>query len=216
MERFGFVLHPISYSDISRKFGRMTKVLPESLVLSVMKNLPAQKVSHITGIKSQTGVEAEGWFTACPLTTEQMVSLPEDFVIKKIIAAVNLAKEQGAKIVGLGAYTSVVGDAGITIARNVDVPVTTGNTYTVATALLGLEWAAERMGTSLEASRVGVVGAYGSIGKACARALAGKVGELCLIGRKKSELEKLKAELDAKGNISISTDSKTTLPTLDA
>ena len=82
MERFGFVLHPISYSDISRKFGRMTKVLPESLVLSVMKNLPAQKVSHITGIKSQTGVEAEGWFTACPLTTEQMVSLPEDFVIK--------------------------------------------------------------------------------------------------------------------------------------
>jgi fatty aldehyde-generating acyl-ACP reductase len=216
LERFGFVLHPISYSDISRKFGRMTKVLPESLVLSVMKNLPAQKVSHITGIKSQTGVEAEGWFTACPLTTEQMVSLPEDFVIKKIIAAVNLAKEQGAKIVGLGAYTSVVGDAGITIARNVDVPVTTGNTYTVATALLGLEWAAERMGTSLEASRVGVVGAYGSIGKACARALAGKVGELCLIGRKKSELEKLKAELDAKGNISISTDSKTTLPTLDA
>jgi len=194
----------------------MAKILPQSMVLSAMRVVPPQKISHITGIKSPAGVEAEGWFTGCTLTTEQMVTLPEDYVIRKIIKAVNLAKEQGAKIVGLGAYTAVVGDAGITISKNVDVPVTTGNTYTVATALLGLEWASKKMGVELKDSKVGVVGAYGSIGKACARALAGRVGEMFLIGRKETELEKLKEELKTKSVVSISTDARATLPSLDA
>ncbi|HHY19736.1 MAG TPA: shikimate dehydrogenase [Firmicutes bacterium] len=216
MERFGFVLHPISYSDISRKFGKMANILPKSLVLSTMKHLGPQEVSHITGIKSAANKEAEGWFTACTLTTEQMMSLPEDFVIKKVIDAVNLAAEKGAKIVGLGAYTAVVGDAGLTIARNVDVPVTTGNSYTVATALLGLDWAAKRLGTDLKNRRVGVMGAYGSIGKACSRILAGHVGELVLIGRKKDALALLQEELSSKGLVTIATDSHAVLPTLDA
>ena len=41
------------------------------------------------------------------------------------------AEKLGAKIVGLGAFTAVVGDAGITVARNLNIPVTTGNSYTV-------------------------------------------------------------------------------------
>lgn len=216
MERFGFVIHPISYSDLSRKFGKMAEILPKSLVLAAMKHVGPQDVSHITGVKSVTGKEAEGWFTACTLTTEQMATLPKEFVIKRIIDAVNLASERGAKIVGLGAYTAVVGDAGITIAKNTDVPVTTGNTYTVATALLGLDWAAKKMGTHLKNSKVGVFGAYGSIGKACSRILADKVGELVLIGRKEKELAALKEELSFKGQVSYTTNSSSVLPTLDA
>ena len=46
-----------------------------------------------------------------------------------------LAQDLGAKVVGLGAFTAVIGDAGITVSNNVDVAVTTGNSYTVATAL---------------------------------------------------------------------------------
>ena len=216
MEKFGFVIHPITFSDISRKFGPLANFLPEKLVLSTMKKIGPQEVSHITGIKSATGKEAEGWFTACTLTTEQMVKLPEKFVVKKIIDAVNLAAQQGAKIVGLGAYTAVVGDAGITIAKNVDVPVTTGNTYTVATALLGLRWAADKLGTDLSQCRVGVMGAYGSIGKACSKVLAGSVGELALIGRKQHELEQLKEAISSKGQVSLHTDAHEVLPTLDA
>jgi fatty aldehyde-generating acyl-ACP reductase len=46
----------------------------------------------------------------------------------------------------LGAFTAVVGDAGITIAKNLNIPVTTGNSYTVATAIEGTKKASEDNG----------------------------------------------------------------------
>lgn len=49
-------------------------------------------------------------------------------------------------MVGLGAFTSIVGDAGITVAKNLDIAVTSGNSYTVATALEGTREAVRLMG----------------------------------------------------------------------
>src|SRR5690606_20271943 len=118
-------------------------------------------VSHITGVRSKTGVEAEGWFVGCSLTSRQMIELPEPFVLKRIAQAARKAAELGARIVGLGAFTAVVGDGGITVSRLVDVPITTGNSYTVATALQGLEWAARSMGRDLRDSEVAILGATG-------------------------------------------------------
>ena len=63
-----------------------------------------------------------------------MVEMPEAYVLK-IIKAGKVAEKLGAKIVGLGAFTSIVGDAGVTVANNLNIAVTTGNSYTVATAL---------------------------------------------------------------------------------
>ena len=57
--------------------------------------------------------------------------------------------------------TSVVGDAGITIAKNLDIAVTSGNSYTVFTALEGARQAAEFMGINLGRAEVAVVGADG-------------------------------------------------------
>ena len=45
------------------------------------------------------------------------------------------AAAQGAQIVGLGAFTKVVGDAGVTVARRASIPVTTGNSLTIAATL---------------------------------------------------------------------------------
>jgi len=67
-----------------------------------------------------------GWFVSCPLTSKQMITLDEDYVLKKIIKTGKLAEKLGAKILGLGAFTAVVGDAGITVARELNIPVTTG------------------------------------------------------------------------------------------
>jgi len=39
-----------------------------------------------------------------------MVTLNEDYVLKKIIKTGRLAEKLGAKILGLGAFTAVVGD----------------------------------------------------------------------------------------------------------
>jgi predicted amino acid dehydrogenase len=118
-----------------------------------------------------------------------------------------MAEKLGAKILGLGAFTSVVGDAGITIARELDIPVTTGDSYTVALAVEALKKAAEVMEIPLQSACAAVVGATGSIGKVCAELLAGLTGELYLIGRRPEALESLRERLQvgARANLQVST-----------
>lgn len=189
MDRFAFIIHPIDLTDIFRKYKFMEK-WPEGLVETVVKYVPPSEISHITGIKSPHN-EVEGWFIACPLTSKQMMTLPQDVVLRKIIQTGKIAEKLGAKILGLGAFTAVVGDAGITVAKNLDIAVTTGNSYTVATALEGTKKAAEIMGRDIKNAEVVVIGATGSIGKVCAEYMARECRFLTLVGRRVKELEKL-------------------------
>lgn len=189
MNTFAFMIHPLDISDFARKFGLLGK-LPPRLLEGLFKYAPPIKVSKITGVYSKHA-RAEGWFVACPITARLMVELPEEFVINKIIKTGKLAQKMGAKILGLGAFTSVVGDAGITVAKNLDIAVTTGNSYTVATALEGTREAARLMGHDLKKCHAVVVGATGSIGQVCARILARDVRSLTLVARQKNRLEEL-------------------------
>ncbi|BCV23395.1 MAG TPA: shikimate dehydrogenase [Firmicutes bacterium] len=201
MQNFAFLIHPLDTSYIYSKFPWL-RPLPDPLLEKAFTLVPPLKVSHITGIKSPHA-EAEGWFVACPLTARQMVTLPEPFVLKRIIQAAKKAETLGAKIVGLGAFTSVVGDAGVTIARNLSIPVTTGNSYTVATALEGTELGAEKMGIDLHEAEVLVVGANGSIGSACARLLARKVRYLTLASRNSGQLERLARQILKESGLAV-------------
>lgn len=189
MEKWAFIIHPIDLRrDMAKKYA-IAKYLPQFLLEGFVRKTPPRVVSHITGVKSATGVEAEGWFIGCPLSPRQFIELDQQFVYDKIIQSGKIAEELGAKIVGLGAYTSVVGDAGITIAQNLNIPVTTGNSYTVATAMEGLFEAGRLMEIDLPTARAAVVGATGSIGRVCAQMLAEKVAHVTLIGRDLTRLE---------------------------
>lgn len=197
MEKFAFVMHPISAKrDISRKYP-FVKALPEPWIEWALKYKGPMEVSHITGIESLTGTEAEGWFVGCPLSTRMLSNLPLDFVYQKILDTIKLAEDHGAKIVGLGAHTSVVGDSGITIAENCNIAVTTGNSYTIATAIEGSVRAAEIMGIDPGKAHVAVVGATGSIGKTCAQVFAKKSAGVTLVGRSADKLEAFAAELSS-------------------
>jgi len=189
MNNFAFMIHPLDISDIGRKFGLLGK-LPPRLLEGLFKYSPPLKVSKITGVYSDHA-QAEGWFVACPITARLMLELPEEYVIRKIIQTGKLAQKMGAKILGLGAFTSVVGDAGITVAKNLEIAVTTGNSYTVATAVDGVREAARLMGHDLKKCHAVVVGATGSIGQVCARMLARDVRSLTLVARQKNRLEEL-------------------------
>lgn len=193
MEKFAFIVHPLAARDFARKFS-FAKHLPDNLIEGIIRHIPPFKVSTIRGVQSSYA-EAEGWFIGCPLTSRQMVELPEAEVMQKIIKAGKVAEELGAKIVGLGAFTSIVGDAGITVAKNLNIAVTTGNSYTVATALEGTRQAAKVMGINLERASVVVLGATGSIGAACAQILAKEVRYMTLVARNESRLEKLSAQI---------------------
>lgn len=186
MNRFAFIVHPLDCSDVARKFP-FTRYMPDALLERALKMLPPIKISSITGICSPHAT-TEGFFVSCLLTSRQMLSLPKPFVLNKIIQTARLAEKMGAKVVGLGAFTKVIGDAGITIAKNLNIPVTTGNSYTVATTLEGAKKAATLMGHNLKKARVVVVGATGSIGSVCALSLARDVNHLTLVGRNEAKL----------------------------
>jgi len=217
METFAFMIHPISARDVARKYP-IARILPDRWIEFALRYKKPMVVSHITGIRSLTGAEAEGWFIGCPLTTRQMATLPLDEVWERIIAAGKLAQETGAKILGLGAHTSVVGDGGITVAKHLDIPVTTGNSYTVATAIEGAVAAAEKMGISVPEASAAVVGATGSIGRTCAQILAGSVRKLALVGRDEPRLARIAEALRAGepgAQICVSTDIRNSLTDAD-
>ena len=210
MRKFAFILHPIVADDIARKF-KFTATWSDVWKERLVRLLPPLKVSHITGIKS-AHAEVEGYFVACPLTSRQLLgAVSAEEATKKIVQAGRIAERLGAEIVGLGALTSVVGDAGITIAEKLKIGVTTGNSYTVATALMASRLAAAKMGVDVKQAHVAVVGATGSIGQVCARLMAKEAGRITLLARNMERLqgvsEKIAAESGVRATISCDIDA---------
>lgn len=216
MERFAFLIHPISVrKDAARKYP-ILQYFPERWVEELVRHMQPKVVSHITGVVSANGTEAEGWFVGCPLTPRQFMELDQKFVTNKIIQAAEVAQQLGAKIVGLGAYTSIAGDGGITVNNSVDIAVTTGNSYTCYTAIEGTRRGAEMMGIDPRQATVAVVGATGSIGRVCAHLMAGEgVGELLLLGRDLRRLQQIADELPAGTAVRTATDFNSVLPEAD-
>jgi predicted amino acid dehydrogenase len=118
-----------------------------------------------------------------------------------------MAEQLGARILGLGAFTSVIGDAGVTIANALDVPVTTGDSYTVMMAVQAIRDAAKVMGIKMEDATVAVVGATGSIGRVCAELIAEEAARTLLIARDEQKLADLRDRLQvrARSELCIST-----------
>jgi predicted amino acid dehydrogenase len=139
------------------------------------------------------------------------------FVYHRLIQSGRLAEKLGARILGLTAFTKIVGDRGVTVARNLKIPVTTGNSYTAATAVEGALLAAERMGIDPRGARAVVIGATGSIGTACSAMLTRSVGQLTLVARTRGPLETLATDLKAKrlADVSVETDVKTAVREAD-
>lgn len=211
MQNFAFMIHPMHVGDVARKF-KFAKFVPDRVMERAFAMLPSMKVSHITGVYSPYE-EAEGWFIACPLTARLMMSLPQSYVLNKIIQGGRVAEKLGAKILGLGAFTKVVGDAGITVAKNLNIPVTTGNSYTVATAIEATREAARVMGHDLKKSSVVILGATGSIGRVCAMIMAREVRSMTLVARNERKLEELAAKIlyDTGLSVKVISDSKKAL-----
>lgn len=191
MQKFAFIIHPIDVRrDTARKYP-IARYAPIGLIEWFLKQKDPMVISEVTGVRSETGEELQGWLVACPLTPRQMVSLPLEFVWSKLEKCGKIAQDLGAGILGLGAFTSVVGDGGVTLAKRLPgMAVTTGNSFTVATAVEGARVAGEIMGHAIAEAHVAVVGATGAIGATCAELLARDAAQVSLVGR---DLERLGA-----------------------
>ncbi len=205
MDNFAFIIHPIDPKrDVSRKFPRLGKYLTVKQINFFSTFFPPLYISEITGIRSAaTGREIMGWFVACPYTPARMLELPEKTVYRKIVQTGKLAEGLGARLLGLGAFTSVIGDAGLTIARHLSIPVTTGDSYTVAVAVEAVREAARVMEIPAGTATAAVVGATGAIGSVAAELIARDVSRLWLIGRRTERLEAVRARIAAQTRVEV-------------
>ncbi|MCC6905791.1 MAG: shikimate dehydrogenase [Anaerolineae bacterium] len=188
---FAFIIHPINPRvDVARRYPLLGRILTERQIDFFSGFWSPLYLSTISGIRSEsTGRSIRGMLIAVPYTPRRMLSLPVERVYDKIVQAGHLAERHGARLLGLGAFTSVVGDAGVTIARRLDIPVTTGDSYTVAIVCQSLVYAGVRMGIDIGQANIAIVGATGAIGAGSAQVLAGRAGRLTLIGRRMDALE---------------------------
>lgn len=200
VNRFAFVIHPLSQEFLKKDktIDFLSGVTPPSfldVVEKVIAYAPPMIYSKVTGIKSPTGVEAEGWLITVGGTPKQMLAHSPEFTYTRLLQAARMSKRMGAQIMGLGAFTKVVGDAGVTVAKKAELPVTTGNSYSASGALWAASDAVRRMNL-LDVSKKGgkikgkamVLGATGAIGSVCCRLLAMAFDELYMAGRNTAKL----------------------------
>ena len=199
-DTFAFIIHPLNPKrDVSRKYPALGK-LPAWLIEFLSVFYPPVFISEIEGVQSaENGRFLKGWFVACPLTPTMMLRLPTRLVYRKIVQTGKLAEKLGARLLGLGAFTSVVGDGGVTIAQQLNIPVTTGDSYTVAQAVRAIRQAAVLLNKPLPQATIAIVGATGAIGSICAQLLAPESGRMILIGRRSQKLQEVAAAVRQQG-----------------
>jgi len=187
--KFCFVVHPLSLEDVAR-YEPSAKGKGAPIIRKIMEWMPPWAAAHVTGVRTPDGRETEGWFVSASLLPEQMMDFPREEVYKRIVRAIEIGTELGAQIAGLGAFTGVVGDGGVTVAQRSPIPVTTGNSLTIAAGIQSLFRGAQEMHIDTRDATAVVVGATGSIGSACAKLIAPKVRHLVLVARNNTRLAK--------------------------
>jgi predicted amino acid dehydrogenase len=205
IRRFAFVIHPLSQEFI-RKGLPIPKSAPKFVmnrVETIAAYMPPMVYCKMENIVSPSGAEAEGWLITVGGTPKEMLARSPEFTYRRLLHASEIAEKLGAQIMGLGAFTKVVGDAGVTVARRSKVPVTTGNSYSASGALWAAADAMRRMGLVKPSPNKGdrlqaktmVIGASGSIGSVSARLLAMAFDEVVIAGRDLKKLEELKRSI---------------------
>ncbi|HYF93747.1 MAG TPA: aminotransferase class III-fold pyridoxal phosphate-dependent enzyme [Symbiobacteriaceae bacterium] len=181
--RWAFLVHPVDL----RNYPEMDDSL-KVLALGEIKDMTDRfnellepYVAGSTQILAENGRVAYGDFIVIPRTAQQLLDLPGDEALALVRQGVDMAKARGAKIVGLGAYTSVVTKGGLRL-KDAGVAITTGNSYTVVAAVGSIYKAVTELGTDLCDSTMAVVGATGSIGRSVAILMAEEIHRLLLIG----------------------------------
>ena len=198
INRFAFVIHPLNVKFIHKhRLLGWTRFLPDSLIEAIAAWIPPLYLARITGgVSPVTGQRIEGYLYTLGATPRQMMRHGERFTYLRLNQAARMAERRGARIMGLGAFTSVVGDAGITVAHEADIAITSGNSLTVAATLEAAKQAVLKMGAQdLTKGKAMVIGATGSIGSVCARLLAQAISDVALVSIEPEKLIDLKRRI---------------------
>lgn len=197
---FVFVVHPLRVSDAFKiKAFSWLRNLPPQLLEMLLASVPPMLISKTRGIVDNEGNEVDGYLYALIMTPRMMMAARPEEVYRGLVKIAEMAKARGARIMGLGAFTSVVGDAGVTVAKQSPIPVTSGNSLTIWACVESARQAMAKMGKPLHSCRAMVVGATGSIGKAVSKVLAQEVAELVIVSKRPEKVLEFTKQLQEQG-----------------
>lgn len=201
---FAFFIHPLNVKDLYRVIPSLQNKSLEFLesVIKFIDPFVAVEMEIETILKEKI----YGMFIVIPLLSKQFIE-DEKLAMNKLIKGSNLAIKFGAKIVGLGAFTSIVGKAGMNLVKNFGGTLcfTSGASYTVASCLEILDDVFNRRKLDKRSLNVAVIGATGAIGKAITKLIVKDYKKVFAVARNKTRLNVLKNEVRA-DNLFISTD----------
>lgn len=183
-ERFAFIIHYAAPEDVilnNPSFVTYSRDEIYRLMEWQSKTREAGVVCHMPAIRSLDGTLAEGWLIGVPFGAREIMSLPREETAEVIKQAVDMGRDLGARIVGLGALSSVVTRGGRAV-QGRGTAITSGNSFTVLMAMEALILGAQKMHIDLDRAQGAVLGATGSIGRACALLLSEKMSNIVVLG----------------------------------
>ncbi|HCY83972.1 MAG TPA: dehydrogenase [Desulfobacteraceae bacterium] len=205
VNRFAYLIHPLFRNQLKklRAVEMVTSVSPKSILAieKAMAYTPPFVYSKVRGVKSSTGVEAEGWLISIGETSDEMQKHPPEFTRKKVLKAAEMAKRLGAQVMGVSMMPKGILGPDLETGKSAPLPITTGNSYTASTALWATAEAVRQMGLvtlkdgkTLRAKAM-VIGATGDVGAICSRLLATAFEEVYIVSRNMAKLLTLQDEL---------------------
>lgn len=156
-----FLMHPLDVSYVKRSRHRAAhlwaRLIPGFLIEAAIQNIRPY-------VNSRFSINGhESMIIILPLTSRQMKELPKEFVLRKIIEACDLAYQNGAEVISLGAYSAIVSNQGLDLVGKTKIGLTTGRAYTVYVVM---EQAKQFYKKGM---KICIIGGDGAIGSAVAK-----------------------------------------------
>jgi predicted amino acid dehydrogenase/ribosome-associated toxin RatA of RatAB toxin-antitoxin module len=202
---FGLVGHPYNFNHLVKYLKELNpnfKMPSREFLGGIFTTTPSFKLCDIPAFKSKTGEFISGCLIVATIIPDMLEKDPWA-LFSKVVKACKIAEKYGVGIVALGGFASIISQRiGHDLIEDVDVAVTTGNTFTAAMAIDGIMKVAGLLNLDISSAKVTIIGGRGDIGSACARVLVDKVRQLTITERRKADL-RLLAELAKRRKASI-------------
>lgn len=185
--KFGFIAHPTSvelkrYVKMLDLFARTSTDQNSGYNRSLWSSKNLVPFMNFSRVQSATGAECEGRIAYLPLTAEEMLSAPRE-IQGRVLEGIGEFFAEGAQLVGLGGFTSIVGRRGEDTAERAPVPVTSGNSLTTYAGYKAVMQVVDWLEVSPTQETVAIVGYPGSICLALSRLLLVQGFRLMLVHR---------------------------------
>ncbi|MFA4888496.1 MAG: SRPBCC family protein [Candidatus Omnitrophota bacterium] len=195
---FGIITHFYNFYHLEQCIKNLNPEfkMPSFEFLSQLFHItPSFKLQDIISFKSKNAKFTNGCLVVSTFIPDM---LEKDCwaVFSKVVKACKIAEKHDVGIVSLSGFNSIVEEKiGHKVSDEVDVAVTSGNTFTAAMAIDGVIKAAKLLQLDLAQAKGVIIGGAGDIGSACARFFAEELRQLTITDLDKEGLRRVRTEL---------------------